>query len=92
MMDFRSMVAVPMLKDGRSLGAIVVPRSQTGSFPKQHLDLLRTFAGQAVIAIENARLFKSEQQRRADLSEALEQQTAISEVLSVIFKRCSRPC
>jgi two-component system NtrC family sensor kinase len=86
MMDFRSIVAVPMLKDGRSLGAIVVPRSQTGSFPKQHLDLLRTFAGQAVIAIENARLFKSEQQRRAELTEALQQQTATADVLKVISR------
>jgi signal transduction histidine kinase len=86
MMDFRSIVAVPMLKDGRSLGAIVVPRSQTGPFPRQHLDLLRTFAGQAVIAIENVRLFEAEQARTRELSESLEQQTATSEILGVISR------
>ena len=83
-MNFRSLVAVPMLKDGHALGTIVLARTQTGRFPEQQIELLRTFADQAVIAIENARLFQAEQQRTRELRESLEQQTATSEVLGVI--------
>src|SRR6516164_7628007 len=83
-MAYRSIVAVPMLKDGRPIGAIAMARSQTGRFPDRQVELLKTFADQAVIAVENVRLFKAEQQRTGELSESLEQQTAISEVLKVI--------
>src|SRR5262249_21360783 len=83
-MNFRSIVSVPMLKDGHSIGAIALARSKTGHFPKQQIDLLRTFADQAVIAIENTRLFQAEQQRTHELSDSLEQQIATSEVLKVI--------
>jgi GAF domain-containing protein len=83
-MNFRSIVAVPMLKDDRPMGAIAIARSHTGHFPKRQIDLLRSFADQAVIAIENVRLFDAEQQRRRELTETLEQQTATSEVLKVI--------
>jgi two-component system, NtrC family, sensor kinase len=76
-MAYRSIVAVPMLKDGRPIGAIAMARSQTGHFPERHIDLLRTFAAQAVIAIENTRLLN-------ELRDSLERQTATSEVLSVI--------
>ena len=82
--DFHSLLAVPMLKDSHTLGAIVIARTQTGRFPGQQIELLRTFADQAVIAIENVRLFEAEQQRSRELSDALEQQTATSEVLEVI--------
>src|SRR6516165_3192573 len=85
-MNFRSIVSVPMLKDGHPIGAIALARSKTGHFPKQQIDLLRTFAAQAVIAIENVRLFRAEQQRTRELTESLEQQTATSEVLRVISK------
>ncbi len=76
-MNFRSIVAVPMLKDGRPIGAIAMARTQAGRFPERQIELLQTFAAQAVIAIENARLLN-------ELRESLEQQTATSEVLRVI--------
>jgi len=83
-MAYRSIVAVPMLKDGRPIGAVAMARSQTGRFPGRQVELLKTFADQAVIAIENVRLFEAEQQRTRELTEALEQQTATSNVLRVI--------
>jgi len=73
-----------MLREGVPLGAIVAAWSQAGAIPKQHEDLLKVFAAQAVIAIENVRLFDEVQKRTADLTESLEQQTATSEVLRVI--------
>src|SRR6516162_1262743 len=75
-MEFRSLLAVPMLKDGHALGAIVIARTQTGRFPRQQIELLRPFADQAVIAIENVRLFDEVQARSEELSESLQQQTA----------------
>jgi two-component system NtrC family sensor kinase len=81
---YRSIVVVPMLRDGDPIGVIAVPRAQVGSFPTSQIALLQTFARQAVIAIENVRLFEAEQQRTRELRESLEQQTATSEVLRVI--------
>jgi two-component system, NtrC family, sensor kinase len=75
---YRSILAVPMLRDGDPLGAIAVPRAQVGSFPTSQIELLQTFARQAVIAIENTRLFEAEQQRTRELSESLDQQTRMS--------------
>src|SRR5262249_15495044 len=82
--NYRGILAVPMLRDGDSLRAIAVPRAEVGSFPTSQTELLQTFARQAVIAIENVRLFEAEQQRTRELSESLEQQTATSKVLEVI--------
>src|SRR5215469_2054277 len=73
-----------MLREDDPLGVIVAGWAEAGTVPKVQEELLKTFADQAVIAIENVRLFESEQQRTRDLSESLEQQTATSEVLRVI--------
>jgi PAS domain S-box-containing protein len=81
---FRSMVSVPLLKDGTPLGAITVARRERGLFPSRQVDLLRGFADQAVIAIENVRLFTELEARNRELGVALEQQTATSELLQVI--------
>jgi two-component system NtrC family sensor kinase len=83
-LDYRSIVAVPMLKDGRPLGTIAMARSQTGIFPDWQIDLLRAFAAQAVIAIENTRLLNELRQHTIDLREALEQQRATADILGVI--------
>jgi GAF domain-containing protein len=82
--NYRSILAVPMLRDGDPIGSIAVARAQVGSFPTSQIALLETFARQAVVAIENTRLFEAEQQRTRELAESLERQTATSEVLRVI--------
>ena len=83
-LGFRSVVSVPMLRDGRPIGTIGVSAPEAAMFSERQIAMLQTFADQAVIAIENTRLFNELQTRNRDLTEALEQQTATSEILRVI--------
>jgi GAF domain-containing protein len=81
---WRSMLAVPLLRDGDPIGAILVMRSQPGPFSEAQIGLLRTFGDQAVIAIENVRLFKELEARNTDLTDALARRTATGEILQTI--------
>jgi hypothetical protein len=82
--DYRSVLSVPMLRDGQPIGTITVYRNVARPFPDAQIDLLKTFADQAVIAIENVRLFTELGVRNRDLTTALDQRTATAEILRVI--------
>ncbi len=90
-LGLRAMLAVPMLREGQAIGTIFTWRREPRAFANEQIALLQTFADQAVIAIENVRLFNETkealhkvEERTAELTESLEYQTSISEVLRVI--------
>ena len=85
-MGHRTILAVPLMREGESVGAIVVRRDEAQPFTDKQIEVLRSFADQAVIAIGNTRLFDEVQARTRDLTESLAQQTATADVLKVISR------
>ncbi len=88
---YRALLFCPLVREGVSVGMISVTRVAPGAFAPHQVTLLQTFADQAVIAIENVRLFKETQARTAEVTEALERQTATSDILGVIGTSVADP-
>ena len=83
-LNYRSIVGVPMLREGQPIGVIVVPRAEAGFFPPKHIELLKTFADQAVIAIENVRLFTALQAKTGELARSVEELTVLGQTTQAV--------
>src|SRR5947208_16463407 len=83
-LGFRAILFVPLMREGRGVGVFGLGRKQAGEFSQREVDLVQTFADQAVIAIENVRLFDEVQAKTRDLEEALTYQTGSANILKVI--------
>ena len=83
-LGFKALLMVPLIREGHGIGVFVLGRASVGEFSQRHIELVQTFADQAVIAIENARLFNEVETKTQTLTDALERQTASAEILKVI--------
>src|SRR5205814_8318181 len=83
---YKSVLVVPLMRDGRGVGVIALCSNRLGAFTQRQIELVQTFADQAVIAIDNVRLFEEVQAKTRDLTESLQQQTATADVLKVISR------
>jgi GAF domain-containing protein len=85
-LGLRTNLAVPLIREGEAFGVVIIRRTEVRPFTERQIDLVKTFATQAVIALENTRLFEEAQARTRELSESLQQQTATADVLKVISR------